>query len=143
MEESDVCKLMDDAGIQYKKIQECPPSYLYALLATKDTIMMLGKSDLVELQATHPFSAEITEKFFQTNESSKNVIRYELEHMLATLDIRHKIIVNDSKRFFGFSLSIFLRDNTSAVDFLNSYNKVKETRELLGMRAVTLIQRPA
>ena len=134
---------MDNANIQHIRMKEYPPSYRYARLARKDSIVALGKSDLVELQATHPFNDKITEKFFQMDESAKNGIVYELEHTLVALDIRHKIITNDSKRFFGFSLSIFLRDDVSAVDFLNAYNRIKETRELVGMRTANLVQRPA
>lgn len=142
LEESDVCRLMDDIGIQYKKAPEFPPSCRYALLATADQITVLGKHDMIELQATHKFSTEVTEKFFQMDESAKNGITYELKHMIATLDVRHMIIVNDNERFFGFSLSVFLQD-ASVVDFLNGYNKIKETRELVGVRAINLIQRPA
>ncbi len=143
LEESYACRLMDDAGIQYTKVKEIPPSFQYALLATKDRITVAGRPKLAELQATHPFNAEMTEKFFKMDESAKNGIVYELEHLLAGLDIRHMIIVNDGRQFFGFSLSVLLEQDASVVDFLNGYNKVKEIRELVGTRATNLMHLPA
>ncbi len=113
-------------------------------LATLRTIlprffMVLGKSDLVELQVTHPSNAEITEKFFEMDESPKNGIHVQASAHAGGSGHQAQDNSKRQQAFFRFLLSIFLRDNTSAVDFLNAYNKVRETRELIGMRAVNPI----
>jgi len=121
-------------GIQYTKASDFPQSYRYVLLSPTEQIAVFGQHDMIELQTTYPFSTAATEKFFQMDKSTKNGIKRALESMIATLNVKYMIIIDDHDRFFGFSLSIPLYD-ASVVDFRNGYNELKETRELIAAQA--------
>ncbi len=163
MEQADVRRILYDSGIRYTETSSFPQPCRYALLAkenritvldrsgvrirhgfwivyTDDNIMVLGKYNLVELQAMHQLGDEIAEEFFRMDASARDGIVYELECLLSSLDVRHVVIMEEEKRLLGFSLSVFLHEKATVADFFDGYYRIKELRRLAEARASGLIR---
>ncbi len=110
------------------------------IVETVDKIMILGKYDLVELQAMHQLGDGIAEEFFQMDAFARDGIVYELERLLSGLDVRHVVITEEEKRLLGFSVSVFLHEKVTVADFFDGYYRVMELRRLAELRASGLIR---
>ena len=128
---------------EYMVFKDPPPNYEYAVAIKKTHVIILWHKNTgtIEMQYTPRFNDDITKGFFGSSPASRREVECSLREMLLGLNVRHNIIVNDQKLFFGFSLMVYLPEEPSKIDMINGYNRIIEIRDLVDQRIFSLMER--
>ena len=108
---------------------------------THVVILWHKNTGVVEMQYTPKFNDDVTRRFFELSVASRGEVVCSLRETLLSLQVRHNVIVNDRKSFFGFSLMVYLPEAPSKIEMFNGYNRILEIRDLIDQRIFSLMER--